>query len=206
MRPIPIFSQSSQSIEEDGKVHKHTVFVIVIIKDWQLSIAFGHQKSQVNSQVQLVERDRGQKVEGRNTRKKRRHESKGGWSSKEEGTLSYLSRGTARQVPVLMAHAGAPSPAWAGGERCRLGWSPGTCILVHNTGDSGTRPLLEICWYCCVHQWQGPFSTGACIILCHCLAVFARSRCRGNLLPLSPLCLQYSQAHRMCLIKTVFVE
>lgn len=38
-------SQSSQSIQGDGKVHKSDV--TALIKDWQLATAFDNQKSQV---------------------------------------------------------------------------------------------------------------------------------------------------------------
>lgn len=91
-------SQSSQSIEEEGKVHKSDV--IVIIKDWQLSIAFGHQKSQGNSQVQLLESDRGQKVEGR------RHQEKEA-PQEQRGMEFQGGRGTV--VPVSRHRPPGPS-------------------------------------------------------------------------------------------------
>lgn len=183
-------------------MHKNNV--TAIIKDWQLPVAFYNQKSQVNSQVQLLESDRGQKAEGETGRRGIAGEQNGG-GRREERALSSPSWGAALQAPRqhLQRALGALSPAGGG---------PGIGMVVPSPA-TGAQALL---WKF-VGTTMG--TSGRCTSLlvhtlyfvplgCFCpqTLIIMRADTVAVCSPLFPVYSQYSQTLSRCLIKTVFVE
>lgn len=139
---------SSQSTKGDGKVHRSDV--TAIIKDWQLTAAFGNQKSLVNSQVLFWESSRGRLVEEEGKRPprctttaKRRMGLQGGRGP----VLCVLALSTGWHTQRAV---GALSPAWAGEATDRSGLEP-LPFSAFCKGCLSTTPL-EVCWYSHVCQ------------------------------------------------------